>query len=601
MTKVKTLKQTPKKELATGVKMLPVSDMKVSKLNMRHGKTAPDIEDIYPSILEGGINQSLLVRKEGKTWGVIAGRRRLFALKKKAKATGKAVKAPCVVMESGNVRAAREASLLENVARVPASLLEQFAAYKALADSGSTIEDIADIFVIKPKQVKRILALANLNPEILSLYESDDIRRNTVEALTLATPEQQIKWLALFKSEEDYAPQGGNLKEWLTGGAQIETSAALFELDGFEGTIITDLFGDTDYFADPEQFWPLQNAEIATLKDMWGEAGWNEVVILERGAYFDSYEHGHRSMEQGGKIYVRIGHDGSVKPYIGYLPKSDIKKIDNILGLNTESATQKANQKPEMSGPMKQYIALHRHGAIRSELLKHPQVALRLTVAHMLTGGSNFKVSPQGTRNRKENVTESVAASAGAIAFETERAAIYALLDVEKAIGAFGGGACCLTSGETHEIFAKLLDLSEADVMRIMTFAMCESLSATEAIVEAITYAVPVNMTALWSPDDTFFELLRDKAMINVMVKDIAGKSAADANLTETGKVQKAIIREALEGTGTRKHCPDWRPKWMQVPPSHYTDKTTCPPAQADAHVSKLMMARKKADVKKAA
>jgi len=319
---------------------------------------------------------------------------------------------------------------------------------KGLADSGQSIEEIAAIFVIEPKQVKRILALANLNPEILALYEAEDIGQPTVRALTLATPEQQIKWLALFNNEDEYAPQGGNLKEWLTGGAQIETSAAIFELDGFEGTIITDLFGDTDYFVDPQQFWPLQNGEVAKLKDMWMEAGWSEVVILERGAYFDSYEYGQRTMEQGGKIYVRIGHDGTVKPHIGYLPKSDIKKIDNILGLNIEGGSKKANEKPEMSGPMAQYIALHRHGAIRSQLLNHPQVALRLTVAT---------------------------------------------------------------------------------------------------------------------------------------------------------KVQKAIIREALKGTGTRKHKPDWRPRWMQVPPSHYIDKTTCPPAQADSHVSKVMMSRVKAKDKKAA
>jgi ParB family chromosome partitioning protein len=91
MTNLKTKAKSP---TATGVKILPVADMHVSKLNMRYGKTPPDIDDIYPSILQNGINQSLLVRKEGKGWGVIAGRRRLFALKKKAKETGKPQTAP---------------------------------------------------------------------------------------------------------------------------------------------------------------------------------------------------------------------------------------------------------------------------------------------------------------------------------------------------------------------------------------------------------------------------------------------------------------------------------------------------------------------------
>lgn len=114
-------------------------------------------------------------------------------------------------------------------------------------------------------------------------------------------------------------------------------------------------------------------------------------------------------------------------------------------------------------------------------------------MAHMLTGGSNFKVSPQGTKARKDSTALSVAASAGAKAFEMERAAIYALLGAEQASGAFGGSPSCLISGATH------------DVMRIMTFAMCESLSANEAIVEAVSYAVPVDITALWSPDEAFF------------------------------------------------------------------------------------------------
>jgi len=147
------LKSKPKTQTANAVKFLPVQELHVSRLNMRHGKKAPDIADIYPSILESGVNQSLLVRREGKGWGVIAGRRRLFALKRKTKETGSAQKSPCIIMESGNVKAAREASLLENVARVPATQLEQYAAFKGLADSGKGIAEIAVTFAIPETSV----------------------------------------------------------------------------------------------------------------------------------------------------------------------------------------------------------------------------------------------------------------------------------------------------------------------------------------------------------------------------------------------------------------------------------------------------------------
>ena len=210
-------------------------------------------------------------------------------------------------------------------------------------------------------------------------------------------------------------PLGHNLKEWLTGGAQIETKSALFDMSSFEGHIITDLFDETAYFADPDQFWHLQNTAIAEAVSEWKAEGWTDVTLLERGKYFDRYEHGKRTMEQGGKIYIQVGHDGTVTPYIGYLPRADIKKIDAILGKETDGKPKSsANTKPEMSGPLQDYVALHRHAAIRATLLEHPKIALRLTVAHMLVGSKLWKVEAQSTEVRKELTTQSVADSKGA-------------------------------------------------------------------------------------------------------------------------------------------------------------------------------------------
>ena len=175
-----TRKPKPAPKPKRDVKFLPVIDLHVSKLNMRHGKDAPDIDDIYPSILESGVHQSLLVRKEGKGYGVIAGRRRLLRSKKKAEETGQPQAAPCLIMQSGDTKAAREASLLENVARLPATHLERFAAYKGLADSGKDAAAIAKTFGIKELDVKRVLALANLLPELLALFEAEDIQGHTL-------------------------------------------------------------------------------------------------------------------------------------------------------------------------------------------------------------------------------------------------------------------------------------------------------------------------------------------------------------------------------------------------------------------------------------
>mgnify|MGYP000400927043 CR=1 FL=1 len=63
------------------LKTVPLSELRISKLNMRHSRKKPDVSDILPSIREAGIRQTLLVRKEGDHYGVVAGRRRYFALK----------------------------------------------------------------------------------------------------------------------------------------------------------------------------------------------------------------------------------------------------------------------------------------------------------------------------------------------------------------------------------------------------------------------------------------------------------------------------------------------------------------------------------------
>jgi len=213
----------------------------------------------------------------------------------------------------------------------------------------------------------------------------------------------------------------------------------------------------------------------------------------------------------------------------------------------------------------------------------------------MFAGSHLWSVAPQPTKSRKESTTESIAASKGADIFETERKAVYELLGITPFDHPYSPSKH-LAEQSIPQIFARLLELDDAVVMRAMTLAMCESLTLDADVIEAITYAVPVDMSSLWEPDDAFFEILRDKAVINAMVKDIAGKSVADGALTETGKKQKDIIRNRMAGHGVKEARPDWRPKWMQIPATPYLDKDTCPPAKADAAVSKVMMANQKKD-----
>ena len=112
-------------------------------------------------------------------------------------------------------------------------------------------------------------------------------------------------------------------------------------------------------------------------------------------------------------------------------------------------------------------------------------------------------------------------------------------------------------------------------------------------MVEALAQTIEPDLAALLTPDEAFFDLLRDKRVINAMVADIAGEAAAKACLTETGKAQKQIIRNRIDGKGCEA-SPDWRPRWMTDVPTAYMGANGCPPvAASESAQSAISDARK--------
>ena len=144
---------------------------------------------------------------------------------------------------------------------------------------------IAERFGVTELMVRRVLALTALTDDIKALYRAEIIDKRTLYALTLATKEQQEDWLTLLNAEDEYAPRGEQLKDWLTGGGRITTDKALFDLEAYDGTVLTDLFGETAIFGDADLFWTCQNEAIADMAERYRNEGWAETVVLERGAH----------------------------------------------------------------------------------------------------------------------------------------------------------------------------------------------------------------------------------------------------------------------------------------------------------------------------
>ena len=454
------------------LKFIPFSQLHISELNMRHSETAPEIDDILPSVKTRGIRQPLIVRREGGTakkpkYGIVAGRRRHFCLAAIAAEGVEIADVPCCVMDAKDDALAIETSIIENVARLAPTEMEQYEAFSALAEKGQSIGEIAAVFGITANSVKRRLALGALIPEVKEAYTNQQIDAASIRVLTMATEEQQAAWLELFNSD-DYCPTGTHqLKAWLTGGGVITTEVALFDVAEYTGTILTDLFGEHGQFADVEHFWESQNAAIAKEVETYKADGWKEVILGERGRHFPTYCHVHHPKEQGGRVYIETRDNGEVLFHEGYITDKEAQTIRRALS-NGQSEDAKASKtsKPEMSGPMADYMNLHRHSIARAELIKRPDLALRLSVAHMICGARNWKIDGKSPRSRKPETQASVEASKAEALLAEERQAVCDLLGLSMEHPQIYYRY--ESPYDVCEIFARLIKLEDVKILRTL-------------------------------------------------------------------------------------------------------------------------------------
>lgn len=546
----------------------------VSRANMRHARKAPDIADLLPSVRARGVIVPLIVRASGAPDGfeIIAGRRRFFAAQavraeRAAAGDGDPLDSlPCAIMAPGDDAAALEASLIENIARADAHEVELWETFTRLVMRESrTPDEIALTFGLSAIEVKRILALGNLLPKVRDLYRKGEIDPASVRLLTMASKSRQREWLALLADPNAHAPFGANLRNWLFGGAAIPTTVALFDLAEYPGEIVADLFGEGGYFACPETFWTAQRAAIAARAELYQQAGWREVVVLEPGSYFNSWEHEKVSKRRGGRIYVALTRRGEATFHEGYLPRREARRSEE-----GEAGSPKP-AKPEVTATLQSYIDLHRHAAVRARLIDHPGVALRLMVAHAIGGSHLVRLTAEPQRGASDKVTQSVASCAAEALFGAERRAVLALLgldaDTPHLIGGYPG----------HEavpaLFLALLAMDDAQLLRILAVVMGEALAAGSVATEALGRHLKIDMADRFAVDEAFLELVRDKEVLNVMVADLAGEEVARAHEGEPAKVQKAVIRDCLAGTNGRAQVDKWVPRWLAFPPGAYTTR----------------------------
>ncbi|NRA88989.1 MAG: ParB/RepB/Spo0J family partition protein, partial [Rhizobiales bacterium] len=537
---------------------IKINNLTVSSLNVRK-VGADQIADLLPSIKSLGVIQPLLVRAKGKKFEVIAGQRRYLAVKQLAE-QGKVDPVPCIIMDDKDDVKAIEASLAENIARLPMDEVDQFHAFAELSNNRKTVEEIADQFGVTERMVKQRLALSNLITPILDIYRADEISLSCLKLLTLATEKKQNEWLALYNSEDDYVPNEYQLKGWLFGGKEIAEECVLFDMKLYEGHMVTDLFGEDSYFEDTKLFWNLQNTAIAKLKEDYLSDGWKSVILCDLDDSWYEWDYSECDKEKGDSIYIVINSDGTVETHEGYITRKQMNAISS--SENSEQATP-APAKPELTKVMQNYLTLHRHSAVRTELLNHADIALRLSVAQTIASSYLWDIKADSQKADTAAIEESLATNKAEVKFQEQRQIVRQLLEMEGEADEtiVARKVDWNKDNDINVIFSKLLTLSNEEVTTILTFVIAETLSSDSDTFEILGNLLNVDMAQSWSPDDTFFNLLKSKDTINAIVQEVGSKQLADSSITNTAKEQKQTIQKLLKDSDCQ-----WQPRYMAFP-----------------------------------
>jgi len=230
--------------------LVPLSQLRRSRRNVR--KTAgQSIEALASSIERVGLLQNLTVilAVDGKHYEVVAGGRRLAALKLLAKKRRlpKDWEVPCLIVADGS---ARTASLTENVQREAMHPADQFEAFAALVVEGRPVEDIAADFSVTPLVVQRRLKLANVSPRLMADYRADAVTLD--QLMALAITDDHTAQEAAFYDAPTWQRSPHSLRERLTEreiDAYRHPLVRFVGLDNYEaagGGIRRDLFAEGD-------------------------------------------------------------------------------------------------------------------------------------------------------------------------------------------------------------------------------------------------------------------------------------------------------------------------------------------------------------------
>src|SRR5580658_5925002 len=250
-----------------------------SKRNPRRVKPERDAHRrMVASIRAHGLLAPLVVRADESTSGgfkVIAGNRRLAALREVYKEAGRPPKVPCI-LRAVDDDTADALALAENFVREPMHPLDEAEAFAKLArEEAKGVESIAAEFGVSQPYVRQRMKLATLAEPVKAAFRQGEIDTATAEAFASVPSERQLEvW-----QEVGGNPQHAQHVRNVIAHAWIDAASATFDVSKLPDTAVSnDLFAER-VLIERKAFMEAQAEALLAQRQALTEDGWAEVVV----------------------------------------------------------------------------------------------------------------------------------------------------------------------------------------------------------------------------------------------------------------------------------------------------------------------------------
>ena len=263
------------------IRELPLSRLALAPENVRKTPADPVAEaEMKASIATHGLLENLVVRMDGPadagTWAVVAGGRRLAAMKALAEDGTIDPDHPVPCLVAADTDMAGELSLAENIVRIAMHPADQVIAFTKLADAGLSVAVIAARFGTTERLVEQRLRLGNVAPDLLDAYRTGEIDLEVLKAFSVTT--DHVRQMAAWEqvAGQGYRPSAWQVKRLLTeervsGTSAVAKFVGVEDYEAAGGKVLRDLFSREDdsavWFDDPALLNNLAMEKLRAFKD----------------------------------------------------------------------------------------------------------------------------------------------------------------------------------------------------------------------------------------------------------------------------------------------------------------------------------------------